>query len=349
MAGSDEELQLIIDREDDLMPSKRERASTEVMTTQQSKKQKRPPCATDGCNNQKKYAASGLCWTCHCKQPGKAVPLCTTDGCTAKKNHASGRCATCHSKSLGKPVKPCTGSTCPTSRVHTECPYGFNMGSSRGRYGTQCVRCFCATYPDSRQAINAKAYLHAREQTVREVLQAAFPDRRWTFDRAFSVGARQRPDARVNLSQGGEQHRTLIVEVDEDSHRTYDCRKERLREEVFDAHKAVGTEIVMVRFNPDEYTDYGGIFHASCFKYNRASGTVCVDKDRKEEWEERCNDLVAVVSNFMDPSNAVPPPEEGRAVFSCELFYDNISEQDIGTLNAARARLRRIGKKRALC
>lgn len=52
---------------------------------------------------------------------------------------------------------------------HAECPYGRYVNSSSG-YDDRCVRCFCATFPNDRRAVNAKAYLNAREQAVRKVL-----------------------------------------------------------------------------------------------------------------------------------------------------------------------------------
>lgn len=140
--------------------------------------------------------------------------------------------------------------------------------------------------------------------------------------------------------------RVIIVEVDEDSHRTYDCAKEHERERVFQAHAAEGMKLAMVRFNPDAYTGHDGLFRASCFKYNPKGGTVRVDSDQRAEWAARCDDLVAVVSLLMDPdAGAQPPAEPGRAFFSYELFYDNVSEKDPETLGAARRRLRRLRRK----
>ena len=49
----------------------------------------------------------------------------------------------------------------------------------------------------------------------------------------------------------------------------------------------------------------------------------------------------------MDPAFALPPAEPDRVLFSCELFYDDVSGQSQHVLDAARARVRRISKKRA--
>ena len=304
-----------------------------------------PECLTDGCKS-KKHHGSGLCIICERKRNGTQPPDCLTDDCKAKKYYSTGFCELCEHKRNGtqRPPQtcPCNGPICPNTGRHTNCPYGIQY--TKKHYDKQCVRCFCATYPNDQRAIMAKIFLHAKEQCVREVLQTAFPEHRWTFDRGFAVGVRQRPDVQLKLPLDNANHRILIVEVDEDSHRTYDCAMERRREEIFQAHTYSTTDIVMIRFNPDAYTDYNGFSHPSCFKYNRISGTVRVDSEQRTQWQVRCEDLISVVDFFMDSSNEIPPPESGRVFFSCEMFYDNIREQDSETLDMARRRrLRKRG------
>ena len=102
----------------------------------------------------------------------------------------------------------------------------------------------------------------------------------------------------------------------------------------------------MLRFNPDAYTDYNGIKHPSCFKFNPDTGTVIVNPTQKKQWITRCNVLIAAVTNYLDPSTDIPPPEPDRVIFSQELFYDNISAAPDGETERARARLRALGKKR---
>ena len=139
----------------------------------------------------------------------------------------------------------------------------------------------------------------------------------------------------------------MLIEIDEDSHRTYECAKERSREAVFVANSAIGSTIVMIRFNPDAYTDYDGKRHPSCFKFNQSSGTVVVNASQRKQWKERCEALIATVTNFLDPKTEVPPPEPDRVLFSAELFYDDVKGASTVDIERARARVRSLGKKRA--
>jgi hypothetical protein len=175
---------------------------------------------------------------------------------------------------------------------------------------------------------------------VVSVLKEAFPDRHWILDKGFAKGVAERPDMRLNA----RHRRIVLVEIDEDSHRSYECAKERAREAVFLANAPLGAEIVMLRFNPDSYEDYDGIKHPSCFKFNQEFGTTIVEPKQRKQWEARCADLIAAVENYLNPETDVPPPEDDRVIFSAELFYDNISGAPVGDAEHARAKFRKLGK-----
>ena len=238
-----------------------------------------------------------------------------------------------------------------------ECVDGVAIQRGKGdKYAGRCVKCFISSEPNDPRAELARRYLNARELTVRKVLAAAFPDYTWTFDRRFATGKlTYRPDARVFLAD-----RTIIVEIDEDSHRTYDCGTERARELAF-FERAGSRVVVVLRFNPDSYTDVNGVKHAGCFKYcqppeNYASipkarwspqwGTTSVDPKQKAQWQARCDELIATIENFMDPDTAIPPPELDRVVFSSELFYDNIAGMAPEAKAKAMERRKRLGPLR---
>lgn len=102
----------------------------------------------------------------------------------------------------------------------------------------------------------------------------------------------------------------------------------------------------MLRFNPDHHTDYNGVHHPSCFKFNPTTGTMVVIPTQKKQWASRCKTLIAVVRNYLNPSTEVPPPEPDRVIFSQELFYDDISAAPDGETERASARFRALGKQR---
>ena len=217
----------------------------------------------------------------------------------------------------------CVGFTLTGSNPEP-CPYDIGIAQyGKGKYGDRCVKCFCATNPNTDLAAAARQNYQAKEQEVRLVLERAFPEYRWTFDRAFAVGVRKRPDAKVVVGD-----RVVIVEVDELSHRFYGCDKERERERIFLDHLGKGQTVAMVRFNPDQYVDpLTGKSVPSCFRKTAEKDLVKLNPKQAAQWKRRCDALIAWVRSILDPTSdtyceTVPPPESDRCLFSEELFYD---------------------------
>ena len=218
-------------------------------------------------------------------------------------------------------------------------------------YDFHCVRCFIASYPNDVRAVNAKKFLKAKELAVREYLEAAFPDYKWVFDRAFAVGVKNRPDALTRT-----RDRILIVEIDENSHIIEACGKEREREAIFQRRNKTA-EIVMIRFNPDAYVDLvTGKKVPSCFYTSPKENLVTVHPKHKGAWAHRLATLANAIRMCIDPTHpdyleVLPPKEdEGRAFFSFELFYDNINgmteAQQEARRNGRVKGLKRAGQKR---
>jgi hypothetical protein len=208
-----------------------------------------------------------------------------------------------------------------------ECPLGFSVDKGkRDVYDGRCVRCFCSSFPNDPRAARARSSVHAREHTTTDELKKHFPDYNWTFDKTFShrtflvgVSTRFRPDART--TQGD---RVIIIEIDEQSHRGYLCAKEREREESFVRQNRNKT-VVMIRFNPDEYTDYEGVSHPSCFtRATKEREVPHVPPKRKADWDIRIRELVNTVRNVLDPAFTLPPKQPDRPLLICELFYDDV-------------------------
>jgi hypothetical protein len=229
------------------------------------------------------------------------------------------------------------------------CPLGMSV--QKGKYAVYdglCVGCFCKAKPNDKRAERARSSVHAKERAVTEVLKRAFPDYNWTFDCTFAhrtvlvgVNTRFRPDARV--TQGD---RVLIVEIDEHSHRGYLCAREREREESFVLQNR-GKTVVMIRLNPDAYTDYAGKRVPSCFtRPTKDNETVHVPDKQKAAWAARMRELVATVRNLLDPDFDLPPKQEDRPLLICELFYDDVvSTPEDKRVARALAAHKAIGKR----
>ena len=224
------------------------------------------------------------------------------------------------------------------------CPTGTMICFATNRYDGRCVRCFCASFPNDVRAKKSRRWLKAKEQEVVAVLQAKLPDCRWTLDRSFAAGVRQRPDARVAVGD-----RVVLVEIDEDSHRSYGCSEERAREALFRLHAPARSTVLMVRFNPDAYVDHQGVRWRSCFKYNKLSDTVVLDPTQRLQWIARCDALVRSVEYLIDTAQYIPSPEvagQERAVLTQELFYDDISSMTEAEQTCAREKMKVLGKRR---
>jgi hypothetical protein len=247
--------------------------------------------------------------------------------------------------------KRCIGPIVRGERV--ACPYDFSVQKGeRDAYDSMCVRCFCATNPDDDRAARAKASIHVREQTAMAIVKKAFPEYNWKFDQTIGVRlvgrlgtTRFRPDARTT-----HVDRVLILEIDEHSHRRYLCAKEREREASF-VVQCKSKVVILIRFNPDAYTDYKGVRHPSCFSApSKATGSVHVHPKQKAQWEARMKELVSTIRYQLDPDTVLPPKQTDRPMLTTELFYDNVlkTPEDVRVAAALRAD-RAMGKRKREC
>jgi cytochrome c5 len=270
----------------------------------------------------------------HVHKESKYVPYrAIVTGSQTNEYHRA--CEECHQMALSNvPKGPAThciqhggGKRCLGPLGCTECPLG--LSAEKGKkdvYDGRCVRCFCASFPDDPRAKRARSSIHVRENVTTEELKKHFPDYNWVFDKTFShrtflvgVSTRFRPDART--TQGD---RVIIIEIDEQSHRGYLCAKEREREESFVKQNRNKT-VVMIRFNPDEYTDYEGVRHPSCFtNATKDTQVTHLHPKRKADWQTRIQELVNTVRNVLDPKFPLPPKQPDRHLLICELFYDDV-------------------------
>ena len=116
-----------------------------------------------------------------------------------------------------------------------------------------------------------------------------------------------RPDAKAVLGKG----RLLIVEVDESSHDTYVCAREREREAILAKHAPRGATIHLIRFNPDAYDcAETGQRVPTCFKYNKEAGTMTVNPARQKDWNARLVTLKATIDEIVAHKHeAIAVPE----------------------------------------
>jgi hypothetical protein len=171
----------------------------------------------------------------------------------------------------------------------------------KNKYKGYCYYCFVHLFPDSVLCKNYKT----KERCVAEYIQShsTYP---WICDKKIQDGcSRRRPDLMVDLG-----FQVIIVEIDENQHIHYDttCENKRMMELSQDVgHRP----IVMIRFNPDEYTDTEK--HSSCWCLD-VHGLCQLKKSKEKEWNNRLEVLMEQINLW-----TTKPTEKTIEVI--QLFY----------------------------
>lgn len=180
------------------------------------------------------------------------------------------------------------------------------------KYNGYCFRCYVHLFPDEPLSRNYKN----KESSVCEYINSEFPDLNIICDRVIQFGvSRRRPDMRIH-----KDTYNIIIEVDENQHNDYEeiCENKRLME-IFSDLK--NKNLVVIRFNPDDYIDVNYEKVMSCWTYNR-QGVVVIKQNKKDEWKQRLNKLKETLDYYLH--NA--PTKELEIVY---LYYDQVKVDDI--------------------
>lgn len=149
------------------------------------------------------------------------------------------------------------------------------------KYKGFCIRCFVHLYPDNTVVKRYKT----KESLVVECVKKSFPDQTLIFDKKIEGGcSRYRPDIFLDCLT-----HSIVIEVDENQHNSYDCNCENKRMMVI--FEDLGQRpLVFIRFNPDDYIDDQGKNVKSCFNYTSKLGLPSVKKEK--EWKTRLDVLI---------------------------------------------------------
>ncbi len=186
---------------------------------------------------------------------------------------------------------------------------------ANAKYRGHCVRCFIHKFPDEPVARNYKT----KERAVQDYLQEQFgADRTLVFDQRVApvVSATgvhdtpcsaRRPDVFIDM---GEY--VVVVEIDEDQHESYDttCESKRIMQIFADAGRR---PLVVVRFNPDDYTDEHGRKVRTPWGIHKTTGVLIVRPSQREAWQKRLGALRDAVEAALE----TPPAKEVTLVHIC--------------------------------
>jgi hypothetical protein len=169
------------------------------------------------------------------------------------------------------------------------------------KYNGYCLNCFIHLFPDEPNSRNYKT----KEKEVVDTILKLFPNLTWITDKKVQDGcSRRRPDLLVDMGT-----HIVIVEIDENSHKNYDCSCENKR--IMELSQDLNHRpIIFIRFNPDEYMKDEKIIK-SCWKINK-NGILQIND--KKEWNERINALKTQIQYWIHNKTE-------KTVEVIELFY----------------------------
>jgi len=174
------------------------------------------------------------------------------------------------------------------------------------KYKGYCLNCFIHKFPDVKVAINYKT----KETHITNYINEQFSNYDVVCDKTIQNGcSKRRPDILLDLG-----NQVIIVEIDENQHKNYDCSCEnkRLMELSQDIEHR---PIIFIRFNPDDYKD-GDEKITSCFVVN-TFGLCIVKKTKQKELDERLNNLKEQIEYWIREEN-----ETDKMVEIIQLYYD---------------------------
>ncbi len=211
---------------------------------------------------------------------------------------------------------PCKGSRicahnklkhrCKECNGRALCKSEFCEMTKNQKYDDYCVHCYIHLFPDNPLSSNYRT----KEQTVVHFVKEEFSELDWICDKKVYDGcSKRRPDMFLDLG-----YQVIIVEVDENQHKAYDCSCENMR--LMEISKDIDHRpLIFIRFNPDTYYE-GEKMIESCWGINK-KGICTIKQKKKKEWEERLDTLRAIIEYWIDEEN-----ECEKTVEVIQLFYD---------------------------
>lgn len=169
-----------------------------------------------------------------------------------------------------------------------------------------CLRCYIHTYPDKPTMRNYKT----KEQNVVDFIKNSFHNLTIQTDKIIQDGcSKKRPDIQIDLG-----YQIIIIEIDENQHKTYDCSCENKRlMEISQDYKY--RPIIFIRFNPDDYIN-NGVKVESCWKILK-SGILKIDKEKEIEWNNRLNSLKCQIDYWCNPNNIT-----NKTIEVIQMYYN---------------------------
>jgi hypothetical protein len=170
------------------------------------------------------------------------------------------------------------------------------------------MRCFIYLFPDKPTTRNYKT----KETAASQFITNNFPNFTWNLDKKIEDGcSKRRPDLLCDLG-----YQVIIVEVDENQHKDYDCSCENKR--IMQLSQDVGHRpIIFIRFNPDDYINSNEEKITSCWSITPKTGILKIKNNKNDEWNERLDILKETIEYWSNPENKTE-----KTLEVIQLFYN---------------------------
>lgn len=259
---------------------------------------------------------NGSTFCLHNKRKTRCVACCGSQVCSHNKQKAEcrqcGGSAFCEHGTRKSHCKSCCGSLiCKHDRPKPHC-YICSPDSKRfcthckharvtnPHFEGHCFACYCQLNPDKK----LPRRFMLKENHVHDYLREQFPDVNLVHGQATQCDEfKRRPDWVIDCFKY-----VVVIECDEDCHRSYDtqCETKRMMEILLDFNKR---PVVFIRFNPDRFEG------DSCFSFDEKNKLVVNDT-----WHTRKIDLKNAIQKHLDTA----PQKECTVEF---LFYAETAQK----------------------
>jgi hypothetical protein len=180
-----------------------------------------------------------------------------------------------------------------------------NLCEQQSQKDNYCMRCYYFHNPDKKPE-----RLKVKEEEVIKYIKNNFKNIDMITDKCLigdGLCLRTRPDILIHLN-----NHSIIIEIDENQHKWYNpiCDEARIN----NIQEALNRPIIIIRFNPDAYTDKGKRIK-SCFKDDDKTGLKTIPKNQELNWNNRLSVLKNIINDNLEYLNDEP-------IKLIKLFYD---------------------------
>ena len=182
-----------------------------------------------------------------------------------------------------------------------------NLCEQQSQKDNYCWRCYYFNNPTKKPK-----RLKVKEDEVVNYLKQEFKDIEMITDKALigdGICLKNRPDVLIHLNK-----HSIIIEIDEEQHKWYNPICEEAR--VHNIQEALDRPIIIIRFNPDGYTEKGKKIK-SCFKDDEKTGLKTIPKSQEDNWNNRLAKLKETLAFSLEDYSDDP-------IRIIKLFFDNV-------------------------